>query len=698
MSTLSVRRPLALLAVLGMVATLLFAVAGTASAATVTPSNPATFSACPDNADIPDAGFTDVPPGSFFDDAVNCLAYYGTTTGTTPDTYGPADDVTRAQMAVFLYRMAPEAGVVLDATPPDAGFTDISELSAEAQLAINSLADKGIVKGKTATTYQPAATVWRQQMALFLARFSDAASAPMTGPGGTQAKNVTGTTTNFTDLGNVTVEANTAIIEVFHLGVAAGTTATTFDPVGNVNRGQMSLFLTRLAAHMNVRPAGINIQAAPASGNDIVPAAPSLSYDVAVTSRTAAFAPAANTVVDQWNFVSYTGAALSTPFKTDGTCNTPNAQIYSAPGSLNPCVIDVGDSITSGDGNYEYSASAYTPNTYDLYAWTGATGAKFDMDTTTYSMVTVKPDSVADGFTFTLDPTSGLLKFGDTATWTVQVTEGGDAIAEAGWTFKMGRFTNNSEGQTTITDPFTTLTTDANGQATYTATYADPSSTVDNWQHQDVWVSTSAFGGAGAPLAQWDDDAAVAAKVVVSSPTEYKIINDPAPTANSATALVTDQYGNPMSGVAVLLTSDETDGLNAGNTVTTGSDGKASINYQWTSVNDREETITANAGVVGTTDFYWVYAAVTGENTGGDEAIMVRDEANKALVSNDSASDWTVWTWKAGDTFRIDGALKTQAEFETALMKQTVPGTYDYTQIDVVSYSTSGLSEFDLGT
>ncbi len=126
MSALSVRRPLSVLAVLAMVATLLFAVASTSSAADpIKPNSPATFSACPDNADIPDAGFTDIPTASFFDDAVNCLAYYTVTTGTTPTTYGPADDVTRAQMAVFLYRMAGVAGVVLDSTPPDAGFTDI---------------------------------------------------------------------------------------------------------------------------------------------------------------------------------------------------------------------------------------------------------------------------------------------------------------------------------------------------------------------------------------------------------------------------------------------------------------------------------------------------------------------------------------------------------------------------------------------
>ena len=72
MSTLSVRRPLSVVAVLAMVATMLFAVAGTASAV-ATPSKTADFSACPTNAGIPHAGFTDVAAGTFFDDAVSCL-------------------------------------------------------------------------------------------------------------------------------------------------------------------------------------------------------------------------------------------------------------------------------------------------------------------------------------------------------------------------------------------------------------------------------------------------------------------------------------------------------------------------------------------------------------------------------------------------------------------------------------------------
>ena len=45
---------------------------------------PASYSACPASAGIPSAGFTDTT-----DAAVDCLAYYGITLGTTATTYEP---------------------------------------------------------------------------------------------------------------------------------------------------------------------------------------------------------------------------------------------------------------------------------------------------------------------------------------------------------------------------------------------------------------------------------------------------------------------------------------------------------------------------------------------------------------------------------------------------------------------------------
>ena len=51
--------------------------------------------------------FTDVSDDHAFGDAINCVAYYGITNGTGDGSaYSPNQDVTRAEMAVFIARAA----------------------------------------------------------------------------------------------------------------------------------------------------------------------------------------------------------------------------------------------------------------------------------------------------------------------------------------------------------------------------------------------------------------------------------------------------------------------------------------------------------------------------------------------------------------------------------------------------------------
>ncbi len=691
MSTLSVRRPLALLAVLGMVATLLFAVAGTASAAAAMPEHEALFSACPDNADIPDGGFTDVPPGSFFNDSVNCLKYYEVTTGTTPTTYEPGAEVTRAQMAVFLYRLAPSAGVVLDSTPPDAGFTDIGELSVEAQTAINALADAGIVKGKTATTYAPADTVWRQQMALFLTRFLDEA---IVGPGGYALGDATTDMAPFTDIGSTTFEANVAINQAWDLGIATGTTATTFDPVGNVNRGQMALFLQRLMGHANTRPAGVNIQANPTEGNVITPQADeTMDTFIAITTRNADFTPATNTIVDFWGFKIATGLTATTPFLADGTCNPAlfGGQIG---GDVNPCQMDLGDLVTDPVGNAFFTYGLFTGISLDLYAWTGPLGEKFDVDTTAYSMVTLTPTRAADGYTFKVDVDPGeYAMMGDTVTWTIQVTDEGTPIAEAGWTFEMGYWkTVYQWNDATLTWDVLddggawpiTITTDATGKAIWTQTIVDPSATGDNWAQYSLWVNdrppvvpTGPYAGTVAPYpVEWVDEAPYANSITVATPTEYKVEADGA--SNTVTATVLDQYGNPLANAPVDFSSlddnADAEGLfGPPFTRYTNALGVASIQYTWDHTGAGPnftalETITADAGsgVLDAIDFYWVDAGVDGDY-GALQDVLVADVANKSAVRQNGSGVYMVFTWDANDQFNVDGVPSTMAAFEAAI-------------------------------
>jgi hypothetical protein len=115
-------------------------------------------------------GFTDI--GGFdaaTQKAINQLAQLGITKGTAPGVYSPNDPVTRWQMAIFLIREAAAAGVTIP-NGSQQGFTDIGGFDAATQLAINQLAQLGITKGTTSTTYAPVQPVLRWQMAIFLIR------------------------------------------------------------------------------------------------------------------------------------------------------------------------------------------------------------------------------------------------------------------------------------------------------------------------------------------------------------------------------------------------------------------------------------------------------------------------------------------------------------------------------------------------
>jgi hypothetical protein len=121
-------------------------------------------SACVGDA-LDDHMFTDVSEGHAFTDAINCIAYYGVTNGTGDgSTYSPSQDVSRAEMAVFIARAATAAGV--DLGSGSGGFSDIGDVWPEAQDAINRLAAKGMIPAGGA--FRPDDAITRAEMATFL--------------------------------------------------------------------------------------------------------------------------------------------------------------------------------------------------------------------------------------------------------------------------------------------------------------------------------------------------------------------------------------------------------------------------------------------------------------------------------------------------------------------------------------------------
>ncbi len=120
------------------------------------------------DAPIADTPFTDVVTTSPAYDDIGRIYGLGITTGTTPTTYSPGTNVTRAQMASFLARLY-KATTGTEAPVADTPFTDVVTTS-PAYDDIGRIYGLGITTGTTPTTYSPGTNVTRAQMASFLAR------------------------------------------------------------------------------------------------------------------------------------------------------------------------------------------------------------------------------------------------------------------------------------------------------------------------------------------------------------------------------------------------------------------------------------------------------------------------------------------------------------------------------------------------
>jgi len=122
--------------------------------------------------------FSDVPDEQWFSQACNWGAAKNIVAGNGDGTFSPYADVTREQIAVFLYRYAQQAGVV-GATDKYAlsGYTDRASVSSWAKDAMIWAVSKGYISGRTTTTLTPQATATRAEVATITARFLNSTGA-----------------------------------------------------------------------------------------------------------------------------------------------------------------------------------------------------------------------------------------------------------------------------------------------------------------------------------------------------------------------------------------------------------------------------------------------------------------------------------------------------------------------------------------
>jgi len=671
------RSGLTVIAAGALVASLLAAAAAPAVAVTDRADHTTRLSAC-----VGDAGadhmFTDVSQGHAFRDAINCVAYYGITQGTGDGTtYSPSQEVTRAQMAVFIARAAKAAGADLGVTA-NARFNDISDTWQEAQDAINRLASNGVIPSGGA--FRPDDAITRAEMATFLVGLLvEAASGVTKGSSGAILLGASGSRSVADDRFPDTDDREIAAI--YELGVTTGASAAevqdrtkppldlNYEPDGTVDRGQMAAFITRALAHTSVRPAGVTAQF---DGADVV-----------VSVRDDKYQPVSRVAVDVfWTTADRADSAVM----ANGTCSL--TEVTRADTSSFPCEIDDTDPVTGSDGDatVEVIGLRRVPaGGAAVWAWTGQDGDIVGAGTDPYRFDLAEGDDV--GFASEALVTTSFVarkaRIGGSVLYTMQlrdivgkVSAGVNGTDPARWSLSV-----RTQG---VTDPeVQTLVSYGAGTVTFTIGLAARPASVASGDVTVTYTLTpednaptaivfaNGLGAASGRVIFSDGASSIAsgdATVFIETRAYVHVVDGFA--SNSATVTVLDQYGDPFPGAKVQLASS---GLTGTVTLDTGEfavDGRGARRfvYQYRGQGGETETLSVSHGVDSvslsgvTATVYWA----TDAGPAGSGPVLAGDVRRRQVVADDGSGP-VLLVYDDNDRFNLGGAPATIAVFEAEL-------------------------------
>lgn len=198
------------------------------------PPPPDITTACPTPPTQPT--FADVTSSNVHGAAVECLAALAITEGVHEDTYAPAEQVTRLQMASFTARLLSAGGVSLPADPPDAFDDDEGTVH---ELAVNQLVELDVIRGDTGEagrTLYGTTPMKRDRMAAWMAR----AYALIAGG------ELPASDEDYFSDDDLYHEAD--INRLASAGIVQGTSAGLYSPRTGVRRDQMASYLARTLA------------------------------------------------------------------------------------------------------------------------------------------------------------------------------------------------------------------------------------------------------------------------------------------------------------------------------------------------------------------------------------------------------------------------------------------------------------------
>ena len=116
-------------------------------------------------------GFTDVPSGQWYTDAIAWAAANGIVNGVGDDKFDPNGNITREQLATILHRYTSLKGGDVTTTTDLVKFEDAFDISSWASDAMKWANAEGLITGRTATTLAPKGTATRAEVATILMRY-----------------------------------------------------------------------------------------------------------------------------------------------------------------------------------------------------------------------------------------------------------------------------------------------------------------------------------------------------------------------------------------------------------------------------------------------------------------------------------------------------------------------------------------------
>lgn len=117
--------------------------------------------------------FKDVSSGAYYYNAVLWASKNGIVTGTSTTTFNPDGNVTREQVATFLYRFAKYTGMSVTNSGSLSGYTDYASVSSYAKDPMTWAVARGFITSTSTTSkvLSPTSTATRAQVAVMLHRF-----------------------------------------------------------------------------------------------------------------------------------------------------------------------------------------------------------------------------------------------------------------------------------------------------------------------------------------------------------------------------------------------------------------------------------------------------------------------------------------------------------------------------------------------